>query len=151
MRRRWLILTAAAGLALLGTLRPAASPAQEAGADEALQMRDLYELDLSFSERARSLEGTRVRVQGYMAPPLDPTVDFFVLTKMPMAVCPFCETEADWPPDILAVYTKRALEPVSFNRRIEVSGVLELGGYTDPDLGFVSRVRLQDAVYESAV
>ena len=86
-----------------------------------------------------------------MAPLLDPTVDFFVLTKRPIAVCPFCETEAEWPPDILAVYTKRPLEPVSFNRRIEVTGVLELGGHADPDLGFVSRVRLQDAIYQSAV
>ena len=110
-------------------------------------MRDLYEKNLSFSETAQALEGERVRVAGFMAPPLDPGLPFFVLTKRPMAVCPFCESEAEWPPDILAVYTKRALEPVSFNRRIEVSGVLELGAHTDPDIGFVSRVRLRDATY----
>ena len=114
-------------------------------------MRDLYEKNLDFTPLALELEGARVRVEGFMAPPLDPGLPFFVLTKQPMAVCPFCETTTDWPPDILAVYTKRALEPVSFNRRIEVQGILDLGGYTDPDLGFVSRVRLEDAVYASTV
>ena len=142
MRRRALMLTAAAA-----ALSPAAA---RAGEDGPLRMRDLYEKNLDFSPLAQELEGERVRVQGFMAPPLDPGLPFFVLTKRPMAVCPFCESEADWPPDILAVYTKRALEPVSFNRRIEVEGVLELGGHTDPDLGFVSRVRLLDATYGAA-
>ena len=143
MRRRSLILSAAA----VAALRPRLALAAEEGP---LRMRDLYEKNLDFSPLAEELEGERVRVQGFMAPPLDPEMPFFVLTKRPMAVCPFCETEAEWPPDILAVYTKRALEPVAFNRRIEVLGVLELGGHTDPDIGFVSRVRLKDAVYESA-
>lgn len=144
MRRRSLILTGAAAL----VVRPTLSRASE---DGSLLMRDLYEKNLDFTPRAQALEGTRVRVEGFMAPPLDPGLPFFVLTKRPMEVCPFCDTTADWAPDILAVYTKRALEPVSFNRRIEVQGILELGGYTDPDLGFVSRVRLQDAVYASMV
>ena len=139
MRRRSLILSAAAALAA-----PALSRAAGGGA---LRMRDLYEKNLDFSALAQRLEGERVRVEGFMAPPLDPGLPFFVLTKRPMAVCPFCESEADWPDDILAVYTKRALEPVSFNRRIEVEGQLELGGYEDPDIGFVSRVRLRDATY----
>jgi len=64
-----------------------------------------------------------------------------------MAVCPFCETEADWPADILAVYTKRTVNVVPFNRRIESRGILELGPYRDPDTGFLSMVRLNDAVY----
>ena len=139
MRRRSLIVTAMAALA---------APALPRAAEEApLRMRDLYEKNLDFSPLAHELEGGRVRVRGFMAPPLDPGLPFFVLTKRPMAVCPFCESEADWPDDILAVYTKRALEPVAFNRPIEVEGVLELGGYQDPDIGFVSRVRLRDASY----
>ena len=157
MRRRDLILCAAA----VATVRPALSQdayvsggrvvVPEPEVDGPLRMRDLYEKDGDFSPLAQSLEGSRIAVQGFMAPPLDPTVDFFVLTKRPMAVCPFCEAGAEWPPDILAVYTKRPLEPVSFNRRIEVTGVLEMGGHADHYLGFVSRVRLQDAVYQSAV
>ena len=143
MRRRALILSAAAALAA----RPVLAAAER---DGPLRMRDLYEKDMSFSALAQDLKGERVRVQGFMAPPLDPGLPFFVLTKRPMAVCPFCESEAEWPPDILAVYTKRALEPVSFNRPLEVEGVLELGGFEDPDIGFVSRVRLRDATYGAA-
>jgi hypothetical protein len=66
-----------------------------------------------------------------------------------MAVCPFCESEADWPRDILAVHLKRSLRPVSFDRRISVNGVLDLGAERDEGTGFVSRVRLTDAVYDS--
>lgn len=113
--------------------------------DETVRMRDLYNKDLSFSDYAKSMEGQRISVQGFMAPPLKAESNFFVLTKMPMAVCPFCETEAEWPDDILAVYTKRTLKVVPFNVKIVTQGELSLGTYTDPDLGFVSRVRLLDA------
>ena len=115
--------------------------------DGPVLMRDLYNKDLSFSDRARTLEGERISVAGYMAPPLKADSDFFVLTARPMAVCPFCETEADWPDDILAVYTKRSLKTVPFNVRIVTTGALALGTFTDPELGFVSRVRLMDASY----
>lgn len=29
--------------------------------------------------------------------------DFFVLTRYPMSVCPFCSNAADWPVDIVLV------------------------------------------------
>ena len=112
-----------------------------------VRMRDLYNKDLSFSDYARSVEGERISVSGFMAPPLKAESSFFVLTKRPMAVCPFCESEAEWPDDILAVYTKRTLEVVPFNVRIVASGELALGSYRDPELGFVSRVRLVNAAY----
>ncbi len=83
-----------------------------------------------------------------MAPPLKAETRFFVLTARPMSVCPFCETEAEWPEDILAVYAKRVVRVIPFNVGIMTTGQLELGSYTDPDTGFVSRVRLADAVYE---
>lgn len=115
--------------------------------DDTVRMRDLYNKDLSFSDYARSMEGERISVSGFMAPPLKAESTFFVLTKRPMAVCPFCESEAEWPDDILAVYTKRTLDVVPFNVGIVASGTLELGTYKDPELGFVSRVRLVDAAY----
>jgi hypothetical protein len=80
-----------------------------------------------------------------MAPPLKPDAKFFVLIKMPMAVCPFCETEADWPRDIVLVRL-RERQDWSFNRPIVTEGVLELGTEVDEETGFVSRVRLTDAV-----
>lgn len=134
-RRRFMLTSAALACP---TVLTAAAP---------IKLRDLYDADQDFSDLALGFEGERITVQGFMAPPLKAESTFFVLTKLPMAVCPFCETEADWPTDILAVYTKRMVKVIPFNVRIDVSGVLELGGYKDPDTGFVSRVRLMDATY----
>lgn len=119
----------------------------EAFAEDTVRLRDLYEKDLSFSDYARQMEGKRITVVGYMAPPLKAESDFFVLTNRPMAVCPFCESEAEWPDDILAVHTKRILKVVPFNVPIATRGVLELGTRKDPETGFVSRVRVVDATY----
>ena len=140
-RRDFLTGLAAFGLAGFALCGPAA-------AGDGIKLRDLYNKDLSFSNLAKAKEGARIAVTGFMAPPLKAESSFFVLTMRPMAVCPFCETEADWPDDILAVYTKRTLKVVPFNVGIVVRGRLELGGFKDPETGFVSRVRLADAVYE---
>lgn len=115
--------------------------------EEVIKLRDLYKKNLTFSDLALNLEGHRITVNGFMAPPLKVDTNFFVLTKMPMSVCPFCETEADWPDDILAVHTKRIVKVLPFNLKIEVQGVLELGTEKDAETGFVSRVRLIDATY----
>ncbi|WP_425097943.1 hypothetical protein [Tropicibacter sp. S64] len=113
-------------------------------ADEVLKLRYLYDRK-AISQLAKDSEGQRISVDGYMAPPLKAESSFFVLTRRPMSVCPFCETEADWPNDILAVYTKRTVDVVPYNKKIVTSGVLELGAYKDPETGFVSLVRLADA------
>ncbi len=140
-RRDFLIGMAALGLAGFGI-------SGAAGAEEAIKLRDLYNKDLSFSDFAKAKAGGRVAVTGFMAPPLKAESSFFVLTTRPLAVCPFCETEAEWPDDILAVYTKRVLKVVPFNVGLVVRGRLEIGTFKDPETGFVSRVRLADAVYE---
>lgn len=64
-------------------------------------------LGLEFSDKVKNLSGKKVRIQGFMAPPLKADSQFFVLTKMPMALCPFCSSDADWPPDILVVYLRK--------------------------------------------
>lgn len=111
-----------------------------------IKLRDLYHRQ-AISEFAIATEGQRISVDGYMAPPLKAETNFFVLTRRPMSVCPFCETEAEWPSDIVAVYAKRIVNPVPYNVKIVVNGLLELGAYRDPDLGFLSMVRLTDASY----
>ena len=122
-----------------------------ARADDAIaNIRDLYNKDLSFSDTAQAREGERITISGFMAPPLKSESKFFVLTARPMAVCPFCESEADWPLDIVAIYTKRIIQVEPFNIRIAVRGKLELGTYEDPEFGFVSRVRLAGATYDRA-
>ena len=122
----------------------------EAEGDGAIRLRDLYRPDRSFSDLALALEGERIVVAGFMAPPLRAESSFFVLTKMPMAVCPFCEPGAPWPTDILAVYARRVVDTVPFNVPIHTTGFLELGDHVDPELGFASKVRLTDAAFERA-
>jgi len=121
-----------------------------AGDDTPIKLRDLYNRDLGFSDRALAEQGNRVSIAGFMAPPLKADSVFFVLTKMPMAVCPFCEPGMPWPDDILAVYAKRVVDVIPFNVPIVVSGVLELGDAVDPELGFYSKVRLVDATFARA-
>ena len=115
-----------------------------------IKLRDLYNKDLSFSDLAQGALGQRIEVAGFMAPPLKAESRFFVLTKMPMSVCPFCEPGMPWPDDLLAVYAKRLVEVIAFNVPIIVAGVLELGDYVDPELGFYSKVRLTDASFDRA-
>src|SRR5690606_24493688 len=109
-------------------------------AEGPVPLRDLYNKDLSFSDLARAADGTRIEVDGYMAPPLKAETRFFVLTKMPMSVCPFCDSVADWPGDIVSVYARDVVSIVPFNRPIRVSGVLRLGKFVDTEIGFVSLV-----------
>lgn len=136
MQRRG-FLTLAAGLAL--------APTAARSAPETIRLRDLYNRDLSFSDFALERADAEVAVSGFMAPPLKAESRFFVLTKMPMAVCPFCESEAEWPDDIVSVYTHEVISVVPFNYPIVATGVLRLGTYRDEELGFVSRVRLTEA------
>lgn len=117
--------------------------------DGAFLIRDLYNPDRSLSDLALATEGQRITFTGFMAPPLKAESNFFVLTKMPMAVCPFCEPDADWPNDILPVYTKRVVShPPPFNVRIKAAGILETGKYIDPETGFFSLIRLVDGAFE---
>ena len=134
-------------LLIAGLLLTAAAPALHAEATT-FKMRELYEKDLSFSKLALDHEDREIQVTGFMAPPLKAEAKFFVLTKKPMSVCPFCETEADWPSDIVVVYTAEVIDVVPFNVPIAVDGRLSLGTYKDEEIGFVSRVRLVDASYE---
>ena len=141
MLTRRTLLTATAAIPLATAARATAE------ANRVLKVREFYNRMRGYSDTARSLVGERITVEGFMAPPLKADSKFFVLTKMPMSVCPFCETAAEWPDDIMAVYTKRTVEIVPFNVKIETRGVLELGEFRDPDTGFVSLVRLADSTY----
>lgn len=102
-------------------------------------------LGLTFSDKVKALTGQTVAIRGFMAPPLKAEADFFVLTAIPMALCPFCSTDADWPDNIIVVYLDHSQTFVQPNRRIEATGTLERGSWTDPETGFVSQLRLRDA------
>lgn len=144
-RRRLFGLTA--GLALCG-LRPA-----WAGGNSDLSFDELYSsfsaLGLEFSDKVEGLTGQTIAIKGFMAPPLKAEARFFVLTEIPMALCPFCSTDADWPDNILVVYLDRKQTFTDPNQRIEARGLLERGSWTDPDTGFVSQLRLRNARFDA--
>ena len=83
---------AAMGLGLLGTA---------VGHAPTLQFAEFYQgggaRGLILSDKLVALHGQRVVMAGFMAPPLKPALDFFVLTRVPLALCPFCASDTQWP------------------------------------------------------
>lgn len=104
-------------------------------------------LGLTFSKKLIELKDKIVSVQGFMAPPLKADADFLVLTKEPVSLCPFCNSDEDWPDSIIVVQLSKRQEFVQNNRLIEVTGTLELGSKKDAKTGFVSLVRITDATF----
>ena len=94
------------------------------------------------SDKAASLEGSSVTMTGYMAPPLTPTIRFFVLTEVPMSVCPFCSSDADWPDNIIVVKVSEPVTALPYDSPISVTGTLEIGSEVDEETGFVSQLRI---------
>jgi len=105
-------------------------------------------LGLTFSDKVKQLAGKAVSMRGFMAPPLKAESNFFVLTEVPLSICPFCSSDADWPDDIVVIYLDNAQTFEQANGTIEVSGKLEVGSWTDPDTGFVSLLRIVDAQFQ---
>jgi hypothetical protein len=106
---------------------------------------------LEFSDRLLALRGGTVAMTGFMAPPLKAESTFFVLTSQPMAICPFCQSDADWPDDIIVVLLQAAVPMTSGGSRLTVTGTLEVGSKTDAGTGFVSQIRLVDAKFAAAL
>lgn len=124
--------------------------ASSARAATRISFADIISEDGEFADRARSVAGQEVEIRGYMAPPLKPEIKFFVLTKLPSAVCPFCDAAAAWPNDIVLVQMARPIHAVDYDLLLRVTGTLEIGVETDETTGFVSKVRIRDAKYVKA-
>lgn len=96
---------------------------------------------LILSDKLVSLDGQAVVIEGYMAPPLKAELDWFVLTRIQLAYCPFCSTAADWPDDIALVYLgEGTIRPTE--KPMRLYGRLEVGPSVDPETGMVSLVRI---------
>lgn len=113
-----------------------------------LSFTDLYQGastdgGLVFSETLKNAEGEDVVMHGFMAPPLTPTINFFVLTEEPMSICPFCSSDADWPANIVVVQLSDPVTALPFDKPIRVEGILSLGTQVDAETGFVSLIRIQ--------
>ena len=140
-RRQALVLAGAAAMLGSSAARAAAT----------LGFNELYSkfgvLGLEFSDKVKQLTGRQVAIRGFMAPPLKAEAAFFVLTEIPMSICPFCSTDADWPDNIVVVYLGEKQTFVQPSAPIEVRGTLEMGSWTDPETGFLSLLRLRQASY----
>ena len=127
--------------------------AAHAETEKRLSFDELYSgggaLGLRFSDKVLSFEGGRIVIRGFMAPPLKADSDFFVLTREPVALCPFCQSDSDWPDNILVVYLSEKERFVQNNTVIEVEGDLEVGSWTDEKTGFVSQLRLRNATFHT--
>lgn len=96
---------------------------------------------LVLSDKLLSLDGQQIIIEGYMAPPLKPELDYFVLTRVKLAFCPFCTTAGDWPDDIALVYMLNEAVEVT-ERPVRLFGRLEVGASIDRETGMVSLVRI---------
>jgi hypothetical protein len=145
MRRRSLLAIAVFGIV--------PSWLHKAWAGETLRFEEMYKasgvLGLETSDKLAALNGRAVEIRGFMAPPLKPEAAFFVLTRESVSLCPFCNSDADWPSDIIIVYLREGVRYTQTNRAIAVSGTLEIGSKLDTKTGFVSLVRLIEADYHS--
>lgn len=134
-----------AALPLSAVVRPARA------ANDSLTFDELYGkigvLGLEFSDKVKTLTGHKVTMRGFMAPPLKAEAAFFVLTEIPMSICPFCSSDSDWPDNIVVVYLNEKQTFAQAGALIEVRGRLEMGSWTDPDTGFLSLLRLREADY----
>ena len=122
------------------------SPAKADGTPARLQFSEFFasgsSRGLVFSEKLRELNGSSVVISGYMAPPLKPSLDFFVLTLQPMAICPFCDSDASWPSNIVVVYLKSGKTIAATTNALQVTGALDIGRHVDAATGFVSQIRI---------
>ena len=139
------------GLSAALALRPAQAHAADA---EVIHFDMFYKSygvrGIEFSDRLKNLANKTVAIKGYMAPPLKPESHFFVMTREPLAICPFCQSDADWPLDIIVIYLKQASAMISAGTAIDVTGTLALGSYQDTETGFVSQLRVIDATYRKS-
>lgn len=121
-------------------------PAIEWEGDHKLTFKELYasvsSRGVTLSDKVKGLSGQEVEMSGFMAPPLTANVTFFVLSKIPLAVCPFCSSDADWPTDIVVVFMPEGEEIVPTEHPVKVTGILETGSHEDGDTGFISLIRI---------
>ncbi|MEA4845928.1 MAG: hypothetical protein VB106_01715 [Clostridiaceae bacterium] len=122
------------------------APSQDSGGPVEIKFSEMYSgssaRGLKFSDKLTGLDGKKVVMTGYMAPPLKPAFNFFVLTRQPMSICPFCNSDASWPEDIVLIFLPKGDDRTPTDSVLRVTGTLELGSHTDPDTGFVSQARI---------
>jgi hypothetical protein len=145
MNRRGFLLASTSFLALAasGLGQAKAAPARMA-LEEIHRTPDLP--GVSYSAKARSLAGQRVRIGGFLAPHAGGrSAPFLVLSDQQMTGCPHCLGALDLPMDSLVAYFEANPGLAAIGMPVSIEGVLDIGSRTDAQTGFVSTVRLFDA------
>ncbi|WP_248925794.1 hypothetical protein [Paenibacillus hamazuiensis] len=126
--------------------KPAVNIATDAKKVPKITFQDLYSeitvRGVKISDKINNLNGKKVEMVGFMAPPLTAKVHFFVLTKVALTICPFCSTDADWPTDIVVVFMPNGKDVTPTEHQVKVTGTLSVGSQTDEETGFVSLIRI---------
>ncbi len=135
------------------TIEAAVKPAFDASEPVRLRFSEFYAgsgagPDLQLSDKLKSVDGRRVQIVGYMAPPLKPDLDFFVLTRIRLVTCPFCSTSEEWPQDIILVTLPAGKTVQQIEEPLNLVGRLEIGEKVDPQTGFLSLLRLRAETIE---
>lgn len=122
------------------------SQAKADAVTERLSFKEIFEAsprELKPSQKLLSLNGKRVTMVGYMAQMEMPPEGAFYLASQPVACGEGGGGTADLPPDAVLVIVRsakgRKLEHIA--RRIEVTGILEVGNRASED-GQVSAIRM---------
>jgi hypothetical protein len=84
-----------------------------------------------------------------MAPPLKAEAAFFVLTEIPMSLCPFCSSDADWPDNIVVVYLGEKQTFVQPSQRSRCAGCWNSDHGPIPKPASSACLRLRNAEYAS--
>lgn len=107
------------------------------------ELFDGYEPDtgLILSDKAISLDGRKVIMQGFMAPPLQLDLSWFQLTLTPLGACPFCSSAETVLPDMVTVYPVKNSTIYTWEG-VQVMGQLEVGPASDPETGMYSLLRI---------
>lgn len=93
------------------------------------------------SEKLKALDGRKVLIQGYMAPPLDLDLDWFLLTIVPVGGCAFCGSSLDVIAGTAMIYPVN--DSIFFTGNgIHVTGTVEVGDGRDPATGMASLIRI---------
>lgn len=105
--------------------------------------------DAILLERLKELDGKEVAITGYVATLSPISGEYIYLMNLPYQSCPFCVPNTSQLSNTMAVYAKKGSTFTYTDQAIRVTGILEIGGWTD-DFGYEYNYRIRDAVYEIA-
>ncbi|MGI6174450.1 MAG: hypothetical protein ACOYI8_11240 [Christensenellales bacterium] len=131
-------------LAALGTSLSACGNDNDSPPAEVFSMRFT---DAVSYDTIKSLDETVVTIVGYMATLSPINGKYMYLMNMPYQSCPFCVPNTTQLANTMAVYAKEGEKFAFTDQAIRVTGMLQLGDYTD-EFGYFYNYRIVNATYE---